>query len=53
MIILWICDKTFKPFRGFRIELNNFLKNIEIYLLTKRHKYSLIKKGHNNREVIK
>jgi hypothetical protein len=45
MFILWLCNKSFKPFRSFRIELNSFLQNIETKLLTRYYKYEINKKA--------
>jgi len=45
MLGLWICSKTFKPFRSFRIELNTFLQRIEAILLNKYYKYEINRKA--------
>jgi hypothetical protein len=45
MLVLWICKKTFKPFRSFRIELNKMLQDVESQLLSRYYKYEIHKKN--------
>lgn len=40
---LWICNKIFKPFRSFRIELNQKLQKLENVILLRYYKYEILK----------
>lgn len=42
--MLWLCKKTFKPFRGFRVELNRKLEKVESILLKNYYEYEIAKK---------
>jgi len=45
LVLLWICNKLFKPFRAFRIESNKKLQVLENILLYKYYEYEIIKKN--------
>lgn len=51
IVLLWICNIMFKPYRAFRIELSKKLELFENKLLYKYYKYEIIKKNRSMRRI--